>query len=117
MDFFSNRTFRERSCTAPAASPITNFSRTRVADVHLRRRSRTGTAGGFCERRSDGVSEPRGNPVTTPMPLLKAAIVELTEHWPATVPFDELLAASCRRLGSTPPITSGQCSAGRFSWP
>ena len=41
----------------------------------------------------------RGSPVTTPMPLLKAAIVELTEHWPAAVPFDELLAASCRRLG------------------
>ena len=39
-----------------------------------------------------------GNPVTTPMPLLKAAMVELTEHWPMAMSFDELLFASCRRL-------------------
>jgi methyltransferase-like protein len=100
MDFFSNRTFRETLLHRAGRQPNYELQPSAVWPMYISGGGRVkeppvdfvkGVQTTFLSR--------SGNPVTTPMPLLKAAIIELTEHWPAAVPFDELLTASCRRLG------------------
>ena len=110
MDFFSNRTFRETLLHRAGRQPNYELQPNLVWPMYI-------SGGGHVQEPpvdfTKGVPvtflSRGGNPVTTPMPLLKAAIVDFTEHWPSAVPFDELLAASCGDWPSTPPITSGRC--------
>jgi methyltransferase-like protein len=100
MDFFSNRTFRKTLLHRAGRKPNYELQPSLVWPMYVSGSGRVkeppvdyakGVQTTFLSR--------TGNPVTTPLPLLKAAIVELTEHWPAAISFEELLTGSCRRLG------------------
>jgi methyltransferase-like protein len=39
-----------------------------------------------------------GEAISTALPLLKAALLKLAEHWPAGISFEQLLTAACARL-------------------
>lgn len=43
-----------------------------------------------------------GERLSTTLPLLKAALLELACHWPAGIPFEQLLTAAAERLGIVP---------------
>jgi SAM-dependent methyltransferase len=99
MDYFSNRTFRETLLHRAGRKPNYELQPSHVWPMYI---SGSGSVQEPPVDFTKGVpttflSRDKA-PVTTPLPLLKAAIVELTERWPVATSFDELLAACCRRL-------------------
>ena len=100
MDYFSNRTFRETLLHHAGRKPNYELQPSLVWPMYISGGGRVQEPPiNFTKGVQTTFLSRSGAPVTTPMPLLKAAIVELTERWPAAVRFDELLAASCVRLG------------------
>jgi methyltransferase-like protein len=99
MDYFSNRTFRETLLHRAGRQPNYELQPSLVWPMYI-------SGGGrpkeppidFTKGVQTTFISRAGNPVTTPLPLLKAAIVELTQRWPAAVSFGDLFAACCRRL-------------------
>ncbi len=99
MDYFSNRTFRETLLHRAGRKPNYELQPNLVLPMHVSGIGRVQVPPVDFARgaQTTFLSRTRA-PVTTPLPLLKAAIVELSENWPAAMPFDELFAACCRRL-------------------
>jgi SAM-dependent methyltransferase len=99
MDYFSNRTFRETLLHRAGRKPNYELQPSLVWPLYISGGGRVkGPPVDFTKGVQTTFLSRSSVPVTTPMPLLKAAIVELTEHWPAAVSFEELFAACCRRL-------------------
>jgi SAM-dependent methyltransferase len=99
MDYFSNRMFRETLLHRAGRNPKYELQPELVFPMYV---SGAGRANEKAVDFTKGVqvtfTSRHDVPLTTPMPLLKAAIVELTNHWPAAMHFDELFAACCKRL-------------------
>ncbi len=60
-------------------------------------------------------SSPQAGSITTNYPLGKAALLELSVLWPASVPFEALLDRASRRLGEEPSEDHGSDLA-KFLW-
>ena len=103
MDYFGNRTFRETLLQRAGRQPNYELQPSVVWPMYVASSGRPENPQVDFTKGVQVTFLGRGkSSVTTPLPLLKAAIVELAENWPAAVPFDELLIAACRRLSQEP---------------
>jgi SAM-dependent methyltransferase len=99
MDYFSNRMFRETLLHHAGRKPKYELQPEIVFPLHISGAGRpTEPSVDFTKGVQVTFMSRSEYPLTTPMPLLKAAIVELTNRWPETMPFDVLFAACCERL-------------------
>jgi methyltransferase-like protein/SAM-dependent methyltransferase len=98
LDFVRNRTFRETLLVRAEQSPDWSIAPERLFGLHV-------ASGGKAVKRVDLTSEApaqfqsrSGMVLGTTGPLFKAAMLTLTEEWPATVPFTELLSRALAKL-------------------
>jgi methyltransferase-like protein/SAM-dependent methyltransferase len=100
LDFLRNRRFRQtllchRGVSLDRAPAPGRLERLYVASAFRPVSARPDLGRGAAEE----FRSPRGLPVTTGEPLVKAALLHLAEAWPAAVPFHDLTAAALARLG------------------
>jgi methyltransferase-like protein/SAM-dependent methyltransferase len=100
MDFLRNRRFRQtllchRGVSLDRAPAPERLERLYVASAFRPVSAHPDLGPGAAEE----FRSPRGLPVTTGEPLVKAALLHLAEAWPAAVPFRDLPAAALARLG------------------
>jgi SAM-dependent methyltransferase/methyltransferase-like protein len=99
MDYFSNRTFRETLLHRAGRKPNYELQPSLVWLMYIAGCGRVKEPPiDFTKGVQTTFMSRSGAPVTTPLPLLKAAIVALTERWPTAMSFDELFTACCRQL-------------------
>ncbi|MCI0705359.1 MAG: class I SAM-dependent methyltransferase [Planctomycetia bacterium] len=106
LDFLRNRTFRETLLVHGRNTPSWQIRPERVSRLFVASGA-VPAEGGTVEARSETAVKyrsPSGVTLSTTRPLLKAAMQVLSEAWPATVPFNELLGRSRELCGSTEPI-------------
>jgi SAM-dependent methyltransferase len=99
FDYICNRTFRETllhragrtpSSVIPSRVLWPMFVASGLCPAGLPVDCAIGAPATFCTR--------GGEKLTIETPLLKAALLELSEHWPEAVPFEQLLRAATSRL-------------------
>ncbi len=103
LDFVRNRTFRETLLVRSDQTPDWNIVPERVHGLHI------ASGGKVVGKKVDLTSEVAaqfqsrsGMVLSTSGRLFKAAMLALTEVWPATVPFAELLTRATAQLGRAP---------------
>ncbi|MBY0461394.1 MAG: class I SAM-dependent methyltransferase, partial [Gemmataceae bacterium] len=102
LDFLRNRTFRETLLVHAHNAPTWQLRPERLARLHVASAA-VPVEGDAPDLRS--VAEvkyrsPSGVTLATSRPLLKAVVRVLSEAWPATIPFSELVAKSRELAGS-----------------
>ena len=100
LDFVRNRTFRETLLVRAEQEPDWSIAPERVYGLHL------ASGGKLVGKRVDLASDAAaqfqsrsGMVVSTKGPLFKAAMLALTEAWPGTVPFAEVLQRAVAKIG------------------
>ncbi len=107
MDFLRNRMFRETLLCHKEKSPNWAVPPEAVRGLHVASAARpqmSANATEFNVADDSPVSfiSPAGLTVTTPRPLLKAALMVLQQAFPATLPFDALRRQARAMLGGNP---------------
>jgi methyltransferase-like protein len=101
VDFIRNRTFR-RTLLCHRDTPIDwRGMNKRVRLMHI---SSPGVPEGQIDvtGKAEGKFKLAAGTLTTQVPVIKAALLVLSERWPQTMPFEELLDESLRRMGQDP---------------
>jgi methyltransferase-like protein/ubiquinone/menaquinone biosynthesis C-methylase UbiE len=114
VDIINSRTFR-RTLLCHAEVPIEQTPDPSVLDtMHLSALARPAASQpDVCSDAPEKFLMDDGTSATTNIPLCKAALLELFQHWPATLPFTELCAAAAARVGpgAPPPAAARQLLA------
>lgn len=109
MDFMRNRMFRQ-TLLCHAGVKLNHALRPEAVQA-LYVASPAKPVSPACDARSSAPEQFRapGTPtLTTHEPLMKAAMLELADRWPMSVPFLDLLAAARQRAGLAPPADAGR---------
>ncbi len=93
LDFFNNRMFRQ-TLLARAGVPVNRAIEGHVLD--------TMAVSSPARREGARFLTDHGGELTTTEPLIAAAMNELCDHWPVSLPFGDLVDRAARRVGSTP---------------
>ena len=99
MDFLRNRTFRQTLLVHDKVALTRNVAPQRVEGLSVA--SPAQPLGNRPDLHSDAAAQfstPGGSCLTTSNRITKAAMVVLAERWPATLAFDDLIAAARSRL-------------------
>jgi methyltransferase-like protein/cyclopropane fatty-acyl-phospholipid synthase-like methyltransferase len=102
LDFVRNRTFRETLLVRADQTPDWSIAPERLSKLHAASGGKP--VGRPIELTNDSPAQFQsrsGMVVSTSGPLLKAAMLTLSEVWPGTLPFAGLLKESLARLGRT----------------
>ncbi len=103
MDFLRDRTFRETLLHRAGRTPQYKLQADRVFPMFIAGHAKP--KGKLDLRLGENISfeSLSGWPISTPQPMLKAALTVLTEHWPRALAFDELLNLSQQFISSVMP--------------
>lgn len=106
MDFLSNRSFRQTLLRRAGAKLNLALEPRLIESLHISGRGDLQNGDPNAAVTADDppatFRSNSGATVTTPRPLVKAAILELSARWPASLPFEGLFPAACRRLDVEP---------------
>jgi methyltransferase-like protein len=108
MDFLRNRAFRETLLVHGRNAPSWQVRAERVERLHVASAARPAENAPVDVKSEEPVKfrSPSGLVLSTNRPLLKAAIQVLSEAWPGTLPFAELLTRSRAAAGLNDPATA-----------
>lgn len=108
MDFLRNRAFRETLLVHGRNTPSWQVRAERVERLHVASAARPAENAPVDVKSEEPVKfrSPSGLVLSTNRPLLKAAIQALSEAWPGTLPFAELLTSSRAAAGLNDPATT-----------
>jgi methyltransferase-like protein/SAM-dependent methyltransferase len=108
MDFLRNRAFRETLLVHGRNTPSWQVRAERLERLHVASAARPAENGPVDVKSDTPVKyrSPSGLVLSTNRPLLKAAIQVLSEAWPGTLPFAELLTRSRAAAGLNDPATT-----------
>jgi methyltransferase-like protein/SAM-dependent methyltransferase len=99
MDFVINRTFRKTLLCRAGRSPSHDLPSSCVWPMFIASGLRPESEPADLAPGQDVAFANRaGQSLATSLPILKASLVELCDHWPAGIPFERLLAAATGRL-------------------
>ena len=107
VDFIRNRTFR-RTLLCHRDAPVDwRGMNQRVRLMHI---SSPAVPEGTIDvpGKGEGKFKLSAGTLTTQVPVIKAALLILSERWPQTMPFEELLDESLRRMGQDPANAATQ---------
>src|SRR5262249_18920351 len=108
MDFLRNRAFRETLLVHGRNAPSWQVRAERVERLHIASAARPAENAQVDLKSEEPVKykSPSGLVLSTNRPLLKAAIQVLSEAWPGTLPFAELLTRSRAVAGLADPASA-----------
>ena len=97
-DFCTNRAYRATLLRRPGRPPVTDLRASAVWPMYVASGARpTAPVDLTCASVTTFRNE-AGDQIEVSLPLLKAALLELADHWRAAVPFESLLDSAARRL-------------------
>jgi methyltransferase-like protein/SAM-dependent methyltransferase len=103
LDFVRNRMFRETLLVRAEQNPNWAIDADRLNGLHVASPAQpTVTPVDVASERPVQFRSRSGIAVSTTSPLSKAAMLLLSEEWPATIPFAELLRGATAKLGREP---------------
>jgi methyltransferase-like protein len=104
MDFVRNRMFRQTLLCHRDVKLDRSLAPDRVLTLHVASWVKPEPAEVDLQARTQTVFRGPSGVTTTTEPLVKAALLQLSENWPRSVPFVELLAQARSRLNPEPVV-------------
>jgi methyltransferase-like protein len=99
MDFCTNRAYRATLLHRRGRQPNTDLRCTTVWPMFIASGARPTTPVDLTQASVTTFRNEAGDEIDVSLPLLKAALLNLAEHWRAAIPFEELLDSAAKRLG------------------